>query len=404
MSVQVLGGRVEHLAEAWDTQQEYGDVQQRISKREAASMGPAFSHFVPGMGRTRRQERAKAAKEQNTSGTHPTSADNAVQQAAEALQATLEVNDSPGTTQQSSAAARGDQTHNIGRNLQQERTRAAAAGVRAAGAVSNADTVRQKLQEKFGGEVTEHPGGGRRGGGRGRGRRRRDDADSGPQMMSLDDWEAGRQGHTNVTAQVRIPAASLESLVLCLRPKASALALTVRAVGSDPECNQKTQCVCSVQTALQRRTKTLRGCCRPSLTLRLRSIRITSPHTMQMHLTWASLLRQSTTNGKPRSVPRVGVAAEAGAAAAAVGHARGAALVDDRVPSGCPPRPLLCARTQAVSSCFRGIPVLDICRFCRSSTVCQLQLCAARLFVSLLILARALWTIVHVTNVADILS
>lgn len=44
--MQVLGGRVDTLAEAWEAQQKYSGLK-RMTKAEISSMGPVFSLFDP---------------------------------------------------------------------------------------------------------------------------------------------------------------------------------------------------------------------------------------------------------------------------------------------------------------------------------------------------------------------
>lgn len=45
---QVLGGRVEHLAAAWETQRRYGGVARPKVAGEDGEAAPPFRHFVPG--------------------------------------------------------------------------------------------------------------------------------------------------------------------------------------------------------------------------------------------------------------------------------------------------------------------------------------------------------------------
>ena len=46
--VQVLGGRVEELVEAWTFQRKFGNVQRASATTDDTEQPPAFQNFVPG--------------------------------------------------------------------------------------------------------------------------------------------------------------------------------------------------------------------------------------------------------------------------------------------------------------------------------------------------------------------
>ena len=48
LALQVLGGRVEELVEAWTFQRKFGNVQRSNTSSEDAEQPPAFQNFIPG--------------------------------------------------------------------------------------------------------------------------------------------------------------------------------------------------------------------------------------------------------------------------------------------------------------------------------------------------------------------
>ena len=48
LALQVLGGRVEHLLEAWEFQRKFGSIQRPRAQTEDPDKPPAFGNFIPG--------------------------------------------------------------------------------------------------------------------------------------------------------------------------------------------------------------------------------------------------------------------------------------------------------------------------------------------------------------------
>jgi hypothetical protein len=157
-----------------------------------ASLGAAVKHQLS-LGGEGKQQRVPPPAQQPAGHVQRTGAGNA----KDPLHATST------SGQDASSPAAGDaHTSNAGK---QQPTRAAAAGIEAAGTVRNAHVVRQQLQQKFEGEVTEqqHVQYHERGRGRGRrARRRQREPAVGPAPMSLEEWQAAQRSSVS-GAEVR---------------------------------------------------------------------------------------------------------------------------------------------------------------------------------------------------------
>lgn len=208
LTFEVLGGTVKHLVDAWEAQAKYGRLI-RASRKNIANMGPAFSHYVPSRSPQRSGHHSEgqhsvgaAQLPQEHSETSNMQHTNMQGQAAFAEQATdsqaAAAANAPGASQK--ALAEQSAAVPVG-------SRAAEAGVQAAQNVKNAVLVRQKLQDKFHGEITDPaqaadkrtPGRGRRKGGRNQ--RGSSGTSDGPTMMTLDDWETSQRAPQGVTGQ-----------------------------------------------------------------------------------------------------------------------------------------------------------------------------------------------------------
>ncbi|KXZ45405.1 hypothetical protein GPECTOR_55g311 [Gonium pectorale] len=205
--IKVLGGRVEALAAAWETQRRYGGVERPRAGAAAGEDGetaPPFRHFIPGRddkaaklsGRT-----SASAPKRPTAPTPPAATPAA---AATATAAAL-------------AAAGG-----VGKGPADGKEPAAPAAVRAPVAVAPAgplfgqgaasEAARRKLQEQL--EAREEAGG-RFGRGRGRGfrrgRRGADDDDGDDGCLTLEEYEAAKAAKAAAAKAGPVAASQLEA-------------------------------------------------------------------------------------------------------------------------------------------------------------------------------------------------
>ncbi|GFR53170.1 hypothetical protein Agub_g15893, partial [Astrephomene gubernaculifera] len=221
--IKVLGGRVEHLAAAWETQRRYGGVERpRAAGGPAGSegeMAPPFRHFVPG----RDDKAAKLSGHTTTPTTIPTttrSAPPATSAAAAAATvaaavATATAAAAATTTAAAAAAAKGTAAAAAAPPATAAPPPAAAALTFSGGAAGEA--ARRRLQEQL--EAREEARGrfgrfgGGRGGGRGfrRGRRGDDDEDDGGGgVMTLEEYEAAQKAKAAAAAAGPRGVAQLE--------------------------------------------------------------------------------------------------------------------------------------------------------------------------------------------------
>ncbi|KAK9798907.1 hypothetical protein WJX73_007349 [Symbiochloris irregularis] len=182
--VQVLGGRVEALAEPWEFQEKFGTLDRSADGKDAAAeLPPAFTHFVPG--------KTRALPNSALEGIFKATL--ADQAAASSAQEAASTSQGAGNASQSKAgaassgASRDDSTPRVAPmqatqqdTLQQARETGAA---------------KKQLLAKLAKDESEKGGRAYGRGGRGRGRRRRyhdDDEDDGT-AMTLEEWEARRK-------------------------------------------------------------------------------------------------------------------------------------------------------------------------------------------------------------------
>lgn len=208
---EVLGGKVQHLVDAWEAQAKYGGLV-RVSRRSIANMGPAFSLFDPtrnpkGSRQVRESRDARPALQQlpgHYGAMHD--GDARVPPVDTQGQAAMREGARQSEVAPSSSGA-GPEVSGERNSANVVGSRASEAGVQAAESVKNAELVRQKLQKKFRGEVTDlvqrtdshGRGRGRRKGGRGR--RGGFTESDGPAMMTLDAWETSQRAPSGAAVQ-----------------------------------------------------------------------------------------------------------------------------------------------------------------------------------------------------------
>ncbi|EFJ49912.1 hypothetical protein VOLCADRAFT_89400 [Volvox carteri f. nagariensis] len=193
-SIKVLGGRVDHLAEAWETQRRYGGVERPKASGpgDDGEMAPPFRHFVPGRDDkaaklSGRSAAAAPKPPQPTAAFSPPSQGTAGKGLEAAVAAAGSAGASPVDKDKGQEGGGGRAPVSV-----------APVGPLFSGGAPASEAARRKLQDQL--EAREAQSGrfgrfGGRGGGRGggfrRGRRRGgDDDDDGGGSMTLEEWEA----------------------------------------------------------------------------------------------------------------------------------------------------------------------------------------------------------------------
>eukprot|EP00892_Ulva_mutabilis_P003008 jgi/Ulvmu1/12708/UM095_0012.1 len=178
--IQVLGGRVDNLADAWEAQQNYTRVK-RMNKVEINSMGPVFCPFDP----SKKKQLVKgqfsmafpAAVSSSPSGTGTDTLRTSTANAERTQSATETGSTLPAT-------------HPFKRDPP--------VGTEVAASLANAAKVKEKLQEKMSHDAAAYEARGGSGGSRGRGGgrrgRRRDDDPEDSGVMTMEQWEARQAG------------------------------------------------------------------------------------------------------------------------------------------------------------------------------------------------------------------